>query len=50
MGFGEVGIGSGDIHVETGKWGGGMGCETVGGWIGVDINIKEKHKKKSYVR
>jgi hypothetical protein len=24
----------GDIHMETGEWGGGMRCGTVGGWIG----------------
>jgi hypothetical protein len=23
----------GDIHVEPGRWGGGMGCRTVGVWM-----------------
>jgi hypothetical protein len=23
-----------DIHMETGEWGGDMGCGTVGGWMG----------------
>jgi hypothetical protein len=26
--------GGGDIHMETGLWGGGMGCVTVGEWVG----------------
>ena len=29
--------GGGDIHVETGVWGEGMGCGTVGGWMGDKI-------------
>ena len=28
-------MGSGDIHVETEEWGGGMGCGKVGGEITV---------------
>ena len=31
------GVGGGDIHVETGEWGGDMGCGTVGGWKGDKI-------------
>jgi hypothetical protein len=29
----------GDIHVETGEWGGGMGYGTIGGWT-VEGGIK----------
>jgi hypothetical protein len=29
--------GGGHIHMETEGWGEGMGCGTVGGWIGVGI-------------
>jgi hypothetical protein len=29
-----------DIHVETGTWGGGMGCGTHRGWTGVEEGIK----------
>jgi hypothetical protein len=32
--WGGGGGGGGDIHVETGVWGGSMGCGIVGGWIG----------------
>jgi hypothetical protein len=28
------GVGHGDILVEIGGWKGGMGCETVEGWMG----------------
>jgi hypothetical protein len=28
------GVGSGDILIETGRWGGGMGCGTVRGCAG----------------
>jgi hypothetical protein len=29
----SCGVGRGDIHVETGVWGGGMGRGTVRGWF-----------------
>jgi hypothetical protein len=29
----------GDNNIETGGWGGGMGCRTVGGWIEVGDRI-----------
>jgi hypothetical protein len=32
--LGRVGVG--DIHVETDGWGGGMGCGTVGEWMGAN--------------
>jgi hypothetical protein len=35
-------VGWGDIHVETGGWGGGMGCGAVRGWMG---GIKYECKK-----
>jgi hypothetical protein len=31
--------GGGDIHVETGGWGGGMGCGAVGGWMGGNYGV-----------
>jgi hypothetical protein len=31
----------GDIHMEAGGWGGGMGYGTIGGWMGDKVwNIK----------
>jgi hypothetical protein len=36
----EVRWGGGDIHMETGSWGGSMVCGTVRGWSGVEMGIK----------
>jgi hypothetical protein len=42
-------VSSGDIHVETGEWGRGMGCGTVRGWItaGEEYNVECKKILKS---
>jgi hypothetical protein len=37
-----------DILMETGGWGGNMGCGTVGGWNGRRIKKKERGKKKEF--
>jgi hypothetical protein len=40
-----VGWVGGNIHMETGGWGGAMECETVGGWKGRGeeiINLKKE--------
>jgi hypothetical protein len=37
-------VGDGDIHVETGEWGGGMGWGTVGGWVGDNKTWSVKNK------
>ena len=46
------GVGGGDIQVETGRWGGCMGCGTVGGETGEGDKIwsvKKLIKKKPKV-
>jgi hypothetical protein len=35
------GVGVGDIHVETGGWGGSMGCGTVREWMGGNMSVKK---------
>jgi hypothetical protein len=39
-------VGSGDILVETGVWGRGMGCGTVEGWTWWWIKIWSVNKQK----
>jgi hypothetical protein len=36
-------VGSGDIFMETGRQGGGMGCEIVRVWTGRGINLECKY-------
>jgi hypothetical protein len=40
----------GDIHVETGEWGGSMGCGTVRGWLVKGRNKLWSVKKRNIIK